>query len=80
MEESLNGFLDEVGSLRVSIRPIKDLFNIQFICITAQTSVAILAFFILESFSIRLPLTRSHFGSMGTSIDAKQEQKRGRRD
>jgi hypothetical protein len=75
MGESLNGFLDEVGSLRVSIRPIKDPFNIQFIGITAQTTVAILAFFILESFSIRLPLTRWHIGSMVTSIEVKQGQK-----
>jgi hypothetical protein len=75
MEASLNGFLDEVGSLRVSIRLTKDPFNVQFIGITAETTVAILAFFILESFSIRLPLTRSHIGSMGTSIEVKQEQK-----
>lgn len=75
MEESLNGFLDEVGSLRVSIRPIKDLFNIQFIGITAQTTMAILAFFIFESFSIRLPLTRSHIGSMSAGMEVKQEQK-----
>jgi hypothetical protein len=75
MEESLNGLLDEVGSLRVSIGSIEDHFNIQFIGITAQTTVAILAFFILKSFSIRLLLTRSHIGSMGTSIEIKQEQK-----
>jgi hypothetical protein len=60
MEESLNDSVDGVDSLMVSMSTANDAFLLQFIGIIAHCAMAVLPFFVLESFSIRLSLTRSH--------------------